>query len=134
MKKYLLVSLIFAAMIACNSNDTKEEKKDTSSTTENKDASADLSNNPDYQKGLELVAKSDCLTCHKIDEKIQGPTYRDVANKYAGMPDTIIGHLAQKIIKGGSGVWAEMPLMTPHPTLSEADAEAMVKYILLLKK
>ncbi len=41
--------------------------------------------------------------------------------------------LAAKIIKGGSGVWGQVP-MTPHPNLSVADAEQMVKYILLLKK
>jgi cytochrome c len=35
--------------------------------------------------------------------------------------------------KGGSGVWGQVP-MTPHPNLSVADAEQMVKYILLLKK
>jgi cytochrome c len=41
--------------------------------------------------------------------------------------------LASKIIKGGQGVWGAIP-MTPHSSLSEADAEQMVKYILLLKK
>jgi len=64
---------------------------------------------------------------------LQGPSYRDVANKYASLPDTIVTHLAGKIIKGGSGVWGEVP-MTPHPALSEEDAKSMVKYILLLKK
>ena len=93
----------------------------------------DLSVNPDYQKGLELISKSNCLTCHKVDETLIGPKYRDVANKYTGLPDTIIRHLAGKIINGGKGVWGEV-LMTPHPEVSQEDAEAMVKYILLLKK
>jgi cytochrome c len=80
-----------------------------------------------------LVSKSDCLTCHKIDEKLTGPPYRDVANKYASYPDTIVAHLANKIKKGGNGVWGEI-MMLPHPNISQADAETMVKYILLLKK
>jgi len=58
--------------------------------------------------------------------------YRDVANKYASLPDTIIGHLAGKIITGGNGVWGDT-YMKPHAGLSKEDEEAMVKYILLLK-
>jgi cytochrome c len=91
-----------------------------------------LSDNPDYQKGLALVGKSDCLTCHKVDEKNIGPSYRDVAAKYENT-DENVKMLAGKIIKGGSGVWGAIP-MTPHPALSQEDAEALAKYVLLLKK
>jgi cytochrome c len=48
------------------------------------------------------------------------------------MPDTIVSHLADKIISGGSGVWGEIP-MIPHPSISKDDAQTMVKYVLLLK-
>jgi cytochrome c len=133
MKKLIIVSFALFSLAACGGNDSKETKDKKTESTEKKEGSTELSDNPDYQKGLELIAKNDCLGCHKVDEKIQGPTYRDVANKYGSMPDTIIGHLAKKIIEGGAGVWADFPLMTPHPSLSEEDAKAMVKYILLLK-
>ena len=93
----------------------------------------DITKNPDYQKGLEVVSKSDCYTCHKIDEQLTGPSLREIANKYAGMPDTIIKHLAGKVIKGGGGVWGNV-LMTPHKAFTQEEAEATVKYILLLKK
>lgn len=92
----------------------------------------DITKNPDYQKGLALVSKSNCFTCHEIDTKKTGPAYRDVADKYASYPDTIVTHLAKKVISGGMGVWGEIPML-PHPELSQADAEAMVKYVLLLK-
>lgn len=131
MKKIILSALIATAIVSCGGSDDK--KTTESKTNEETTSTTDLSSNPDYQKGLALVAKSDCLTCHKVDEPLTGPTYRDVANKYAAMPDTIITHLAGKIIKGGSGVWGEV-MMTPHPGVSQEDAEAMVKYILLLKK
>jgi cytochrome c len=127
MKKTLIACFVFAILIACNGGGSKEESK-----TDKKEGT-DLSANPDYQKGLDLVSKTDCFTCHKIDEALTGPPYRDVANKYAGQPDSIITHLAHKIIEGGSGVWGQVP-MTPHPSVSEEDAKAMVKYILLLKK
>lgn len=85
----------------------------------------------DEEKGIELIAGSDCLTCHKVNEKAIGPSYQDVANKYT-TDDATISDLAGKIIKGGSGVWGEVP-MTPHPQVSEDDAKIMVKYILSLK-
>jgi cytochrome c len=126
MKKIVLPVIALALLTACGSNDAKEKGETTENTN-------DISQNPDYQKGLALVTKNDCFTCHKIDETLTGPPYREVANKYAGMPDTIIQHLAKKVISGGAGVWGQV-FMTPHPGVSEADAEAMVKYILLLKK
>ena len=131
MKWILFVLTITGLMASCGGSDKKEggEKKDEQ-VTEKKD---DVSSNPDYQNGLALIAKSDCLTCHKVDEKLIGPSYRDVANKYAGTSDTIVTHLAGKIISGGSGVWGEV-LMTPHAAITKEDAETMVKYIMLLKK
>ena len=100
-------------------------------SNEEKAAAADPSRNAVYQKGLSLVAKSDCLTCHKIDEPMTGPSYRAIAEKYAGAPNDAITALAGTIIKGGSGNWGNVP-MTPHPSLSQEDSETMVRYILEL--
>jgi len=138
MKKIIFSIVLGTILFACNnSGDNKDEtatdSKATTAEPPKDEAPAGLSDNPVYQKGLGLVAKSDCLTCHKIDEPLTGPTYRDVANKYASMPDSIVQHLAKKIISGGSGVWGQV-FMTPHAGVSMDDAEAMVKYILLLKK
>jgi cytochrome c len=80
----------------------------------------------DHDKGLELVAKSDCLSCHKVAEKFVGPAYKDVANRYTAHPDTL-NKLATKIIKGGVGNWGQVP-MPPHPALSKEDAVLMAKY------
>ena len=59
----------------------------------------------DIEQGKGLLAKSDCLACHKVDMKIVGPAYKEVAAKY---PPTEANYklLTQKIIKGGGGVWA----------------------------
>jgi cytochrome c len=86
---------------------------------------------PDFSKGKNLIAKSDCLACHKDDVKLLGPAYVDVAKKYEPT-DANIAKLADKIIKGGAGVWGEIP-MSPHAGLSQSDAKEMVKYILSLK-
>src|SRR5437868_3142631 len=135
MKKLFILLLTAMIIFACNNEGSKDTKKDSASSSEKKTDASDLSSNPDYQKGVDLIGQSDCLTCHRIDERLQGPGYREVANKYAGYPDTIVGNLARKIIRGGNdGVWNMSGLMTPHPSLSEDNAKAMVKYILLLKK
>ena len=130
MKKYLvLAATIF--MAACGGGSSSSSTTDTTASTTPPATTNDPSSNPDYQKGLDLIAKNDCLTCHKVSEKLIGPAYQDVANKYSSM-DTAVTHLAHKIIAGGSGVWGTVA-MTSHPNLSEADAEQIVKYILLLK-
>lgn len=132
MKRIFITAFALATLIACNSDDKSNAADKTETKEEAKSTETSLSDNPDYQAGLALISKSDCLTCHKVDEPLTGPTYRDVANKYADQAPAIIPQLAEKIIKGGSGVWGEVPML-PHPTISQQDAEAMVKYILLLK-
>ena len=124
MRKIVVISIASIFLVACNSAGSGK------GNTEEKN---DLTNNPVYQKGLALVSQNKCFTCHTIDEPLTGPPYRQVAGKYAGMPDTIVSHLARKVISGGTGVWGQI-FMTAHPDISQADAEAMVKYILLLKK
>ncbi|PSR55690.1 cytochrome c class I [Adhaeribacter arboris] len=84
-----------------------------------------------FEKGKALLAKSDCLACHKVDQKVVGPAYQDVAKKYEAN-DKNITYLTNKIIKGGAGVWGDVP-MSPHPTLPPADAKAMAQYILSLR-
>ena len=139
MRKVIMAAAVLAMLTACGGGETTKdstgtETKPAGTTTEPAATeSADITSNPDYKKGLELIAQSDCFTCHKVDEAYTGPTYRDVANKYADKAPGIIPELAGKIINGGSGVWGQVP-MIPHASISQADAEAMVKYILLLKK
>ncbi len=126
-KTYLITLFALAFLAACGGGSA-----DSGAASEAKSKSGpDLSKNPDYQKGLALVAKSDCLTCHEINKPKIGPTYRDVAAKYENTEENV-AKLAATIIKGGSGVWGTVP-MTAHPTLREEDARQMVKYILLLK-
>jgi len=139
MKKLIFPLACLSLLIACGGSDekktseSKESPTTTTTTTTDATTANDITQDPAYKKGIALIAKTDCLTCHKIDEPFTGPSYSDVANKYSGLPDTIVSHLAGKIIKGGNGVWGQA-LMTPHPTISKEDAEAMVRYVLLLKK
>lgn len=131
MRRFLVpLSLTITILAACNSGDKSTEKKEDKPAVA---ATDDPTTNPDYQKGIDLVGKNGCFSCHAVADKVNGPAYRDIANKYAGASDTIVPHLAKKIIEGGTGVWGEIPMIA-HPAVSQADAEAMVKYVLLLKK
>ena len=131
MKKVFIMAAALVALAACGGGEKKDEK--TSTTTEQKaeGTTDDLSNNPVYQKAITIIANSDCRTCHLIDEKNIGPAWREVANKYAGM-DTAVQYLAHKIIKGGAGVWGQVP-MAPHENMPQEDAETLAQYVLLLK-
>jgi len=94
-------------------------------TTTHKPSAAELA------EGKALFTKSDCLTCHKMDVKLVGPAYYDVAKKYPAT-DANYEMLANKVIAGGSGVWGQVA-MAPHPNLTHADAKKIVEYILSLK-
>ena len=80
----------------------------------------------------EALAKSkNCLACHAVDKKVVGPSYKDVAKKYAGQKDAA-DMLAGKVIKGGSGVWGPVP-MPANAQVNEADAKKLVAWILATK-
>lgn len=132
-----LITVCSFTLMACG-----DEKSDTNPTaskietavapTAAEEQQTPSYDHPDYKIGLELVAKSDCWSCHKINETSIGPSYKDVAAKYEPTQSNY-EMLAGKIIKGGKGNWGEVP-MNPHPDISTEDAIAMTKYILLLKE
>ena len=128
MKKLIILGSFIAIIIACNSGDTSETK---TTTNANETAAATAPADPEVAMGLELIAKSDCLTCHKLNEDLIGPSYKAVAAKYENNQQ-VIDSISKKIITGGAGTWGSVP-MTAHPALSEEDAKKMMKYILSLK-
>lgn len=75
-----------------------------------------------------LANARNCMACHAVDKKLVGPSYKDVAKKYAG-DKTAADKLATKIIKGGSGVWGAVP-MPANPQVSEADAKKLASWVL----
>jgi cytochrome c len=79
----------------------------------------------------ELAKAKGCLTCHAVDAKLLGPSYKEVAKKYAGQADAE-SKLADKVIKGGSGVWGNIP-MPPNSRVTPDEAKQLVRWILNLK-
>jgi len=128
----IFFSFLLLSMVSCQNNSSTSESTNSAVVKEETSEKSPQSN-PVYTKGLGLVAKSDCLTCHKIDDKLIGPSYKEIAIKYADAPNDVVTALAKKIINGSVGNWGNVP-MTPHPSISQDDAETMVRYILTLNK
>ena len=80
---------------------------------------------------LALATAKNCMACHAVDKKLVGPSYKDVAAKYAGQKDAV-DKLAVKVIKGGSGVWGPVP-MPANAQVNEAEAKKLVAWVLSQK-
>jgi len=76
---------------------------------------------------MELAQKTGCLGCHAADKKVVGPSYKDIAAKYKGDKGAEAS-LVQKVLKGGSGVWGQIPM--PPNNVTEPQAQQLVKWIL----
>ena len=80
----------------------------------------------------EALAKAkNCMACHAMANKLVGPSYKDVAKKYAG-DQAAVDRLAAKVIKGGAGVWGVVP-MPANPQVSEAEAKKLTAWVLSQK-
>lgn len=79
----------------------------------------------------DLAQKKTCMACHAADKKLVGPSYKDVAAKYAGQKDAV-DQLANKIMKGGSGVWGAVP-MPANPSVNAAEARQLATWVLSIK-
>ncbi len=75
-----------------------------------------------------LAKKHNCTACHAVDKKLVGPAYKDVAKKYKGQADAA-AKLAEKVKKGGSGVWGAVP-MPPNAAVPDGDIKTLVAWVL----
>jgi cytochrome c len=80
---------------------------------------------------LALATSKNCMACHAVDKKVVGPAYKEVAAKYKG-DSTAADKLVAKVMKGGSGVWGQIP-MPANPQVSEAEAKKLVAWVLSQK-
>ena len=79
----------------------------------------------------DLAKAKNCLACHAVDTKLVGPSYKDVAKKYAGDAKAA-DMLAAKIVKGGVGTWGQIP-MPANAQVSEAEAKKLATWVLGMK-
>ncbi len=77
----------------------------------------------DSKAVIALLNKHSCTACHGVDKKIVGPGFNEIAKKHSGKVD----YLAEKIKKGGVGVWGPIPM--PAQSLPEAEARRIAEWI-----
>ena len=133
MVKFIIITALVIFLISCGAGTGENAKSGTAAAVQQAivntgGVGVDSANN---MSGSNLIASNDCLTCHKINEKSNGPSYEQIANKYE-LNQGNIDNLSYKIIKGGKGLWGQNA-MTPHPNLPRPQAEEMVRYILSLR-
>jgi cytochrome c551/c552 len=75
-----------------------------------------------------LLNANACIACHTLDKRVVGPSFREVAARFAGDAGAV-GKLVKKIREGGAGGWGAVP-MPPHPQISNADLNSIVSWIL----
>ncbi|MFM1906952.1 MAG: hypothetical protein RLZZ591_629 [Pseudomonadota bacterium] len=78
-----------------------------------------------------LASAKNCMACHAVSQKLVGPSYKDVATKYAG-DKLAADKLANKILKGGAGVWGAIP-MPANTQVNEAEAKKLATWVLSVK-
>ena len=83
------------------------------------------------QANEKLAQSAGCTTCHGIDKKVIGPTYKDVAAKYKGNKGAE-ADLIKKVKAGSKGVWGEVP-MPPNAHVKDEDIKTIVQWILATK-
>jgi cytochrome c len=72
---------------------------------------------------IALLSKNNCTACHAQDRKIVGPSFNDIAKKYPGKVDYLVG----KIKSGGSGVWGAIPM--PAQSAPDADIKTIAAWL-----
>ncbi len=80
---------------------------------------------------MQLATSKNCMACHAAAIKLVGPSFKAIAEKYAGQKDAV-DKLSAKVIKGGSGVWGPVP-MPANAQVSPDDAKKLVTWILTQK-
>ncbi|MFT6807305.1 MAG: cytochrome c [Saprospiraceae bacterium] len=67
---------------------------------------------------LSTMASSNCFTCHKAKDKLIGPSFEEIVNRYKPTLENK-AYLTQKIIMGSSGVWSDAIM----PALPELETD-----------
>lgn len=124
--KRIITATVLIALFSCS----KSENSGNKDVLVKEETPAPKIVSDPIAEGKSLVEGADCLGCHKMDEKMIGPSYKEVAAKYENTQENV-EMLADKIIKGSSGVWGDVPM--PAHGFSKENAKFMAQYILSSK-
>ncbi len=84
------------------------------------------------ENGEVLAKNNNCLTCHAVDNKVLGPSFREIAAKYKSDKGAQAA-LEKKVRSGGAGSWGKMPMPATAMSVSDGDIKNIVQWVLSLK-
>jgi cytochrome c len=129
--RFRFALFIFSALLySCGGEGGTTAENEGVAATETRPAVSTADHATLVQEGKTLVEGSDCRACHANDQRLVGPSYQEVAERYQN-EEGAVEMLAGKIIEGGAGNWGEIA-MAAHPQISREDAAKMVHYVLSL--
>ncbi len=85
----------------------------------------------DVQQALESAKSNGCFSCHATTDKVVGPSFASVAERYRGTPDAAAG-LAQSVRYGSKGKWGRIP-MPAHAAIGNEDLDRLARWVLTIK-
>ncbi len=86
----------------------------------------------DAAAAADLAKATGCYSCHSATEKIVGPAFSSIADKYKGDKDAV-STLSQSIQMGSSGKWGRAA-MPGHASLKPADLKLLAGWVLSTKQ
>ncbi len=128
MKKFISLIAIIGLLAACHNNKKPDPKSPAANPLVNGQGEA----NDSTADGRRLIAGNDCVSCHKIDTVLTGPSFLTISRRYPN-GNGVAENLARSIISGSKGVFDSTRAMPPHPNVKFGDAVKMANYILSLK-
>ncbi len=121
MKRYVGILLVLSLLLSFSCEKKREEIKEEASKEVKRET---------VSEGQALAEKKGCFACHDVNRKKVGPSYSEIAKRYAGK-EKALEELVRSITKGSMGKWGSIP-MTPQPTTQE-EAKKLAEWILGLR-
>ncbi len=75
----------------------------------------------------EVIDLIGCTLCHQTDNRILGPSFKEVSTKYKGDKEAL-NRTAERIVKGSKGVWGDVAM--PANKISDEEAKRIAAWIL----
>ena len=133
MKRITIISLFcpYILFVSCDVSPKKDPKYSPETTaTDSVINSGGNITDTNFRKGARLIASNDCFTCHRIEQKNIGPSYREIAARYR-FNEGNVENLSHSIMYGAKGLWGDKA-MTAHSNVEKRAAVEMARYILSL--
>lgn len=75
---------------------------------------------------IQMAQHYSCMNCHGIENRLIGPSFRDVARKYRG--SDMESQLMARVKYGNAGEWGAVPA-PPQPNINEYDLKVLIQWI-----